>query len=92
MVVGFAEDIPEEQNRRVTEAGEVHKKQEERLQSQADRLRQEAQMIRDRVVQQVKNKQAEFKEARKVAAREHDEREVNSASPASNSPWRKPHE
>ncbi|CDJ36100.1 uncharacterized protein EMH_0007490 [Eimeria mitis] len=77
VVVGFAEDVPEERSRWAAETGDVQKQQKERLQSQADRLRQEAQKIRDRIIQQVKKKQAEFKEARRVAAREHEERKAD---------------
>ncbi|CDI75400.1 hypothetical protein, conserved [Eimeria praecox] len=76
VVVGFAEDADEERSRWAAETGKAQEQQKERLQSQADRLRQEAQMIRDRIIQQVKGKQAEFKEARKVAAREHEERKA----------------
>lgn len=88
MVVGFAEDVGEERSRWVAATGEMQKQQKERLQSQADRLRQEAQKIRDRIIQQVKNKQAEFQEARKLAAREYDERRVNPASPPCRIPCR----
>lgn len=77
VVVGFADEVPESRGRLNGESGEFEKQQKQRLQCQTDRLRQEAQNIRDRVIGQVKRKQAQFKESRKQAARLHKERKAS---------------
>lgn len=82
VVVGFANEVPESIGRLNGESGEFEKQQKQRLQCQTDRLRKEAQNIRDRVIGQVKKKQAQFKESRKQAARLHTEKK------ASHSCWR----
>lgn len=58
------------------EGGGVQKQQQERLQSQVNRLRLQAEAIHERIVQDTKRKYSQFKEVRRAAAREHAERKV----------------
>ncbi|KAL8435340.1 hypothetical protein Efla_006970 [Eimeria flavescens] len=74
VVIGFAKDASEARSCVATEVKETHRQQQERLQSQADRLRQQAQGIHDRIMQQVKEQQMHFKISRKAAAQEHTQR------------------
>ncbi|KAL8271117.1 hypothetical protein Esti_004971 [Eimeria stiedai] len=67
----FVNDTSEARRCIAAEVRDTYKQQEERLQSQADRLRQQAQAIHDRIMQQVKQRQAQFKVARKSAAHAH---------------------